>query len=107
MPVHQLLVKNKVAVVFHGHDHMFAKEELDGVVYQLVPQPGGMRTGNPRNAQEYGYVHGDVLGGAGYVRVKVAGSEATVDYILSLSPKDETGTRRNGAVAFSYTVRGR
>ena len=105
MPVHQLLVKNKVAVVFHGHDHMFAKEELDGVVYQLVPQPGRTRAGSPRSAQEYGYIHGDVLGGSGYVRVKVGEGAARVDYVLSLSPRDETGTRKNGAVAYSYSVR--
>ncbi len=54
MPIHQLLTEQGVSIVFHGHDHMFAREELDGVVYQLVPQPGNPRTGVPRNAQEYG-----------------------------------------------------
>jgi hypothetical protein len=39
MPIHQLLVRNKVAAVFHGHDHLFAKQDLDGIVYQEVPQP--------------------------------------------------------------------
>ena len=105
MPIHQVLAKNKVAIVFHGHDHMFAKEELDGVIYQLVPQPGQARTGNPRNAQEYGYIHGDVLGGSGYVRVEVAQDQAIVDYVLSVSPGEETGSRKNGAVAYSYNVR--
>jgi predicted phosphodiesterase len=105
IPVHQVLVKNRVAVVFHGHDHMFAKEELDGVVYQLVPQPAHARTGKPRNAREYGYIHGDVPGGSGYVRVKVAQDEAIVDYVLSVSPREETGSRKNGAVAYSYNVR--
>jgi len=51
MPIHEILAKNKVAVVFHGHDHMFAKEELEGVVYQLVPQPGNPRSGSPRSAR--------------------------------------------------------
>jgi hypothetical protein len=106
MPIHQLLVKHRVAVVFHGHDHIFAKEELDGVVYQLVPQPAHTRTGNPRNAQEYGYIHGGVLGGSGYARVKVAGDRAAIDYVLSVLPRDETGGRKNGAVAFSYNVGG-
>ncbi|HMV46563.1 MAG TPA: hypothetical protein PLD20_05060 [Blastocatellia bacterium] len=40
LPIHQLLVKHKVSAVFHGHDHLFAKEELDGIVYQEVSQPG-------------------------------------------------------------------
>ena len=39
-----LLVKN--IVVFHGHDHLYAKEELDGVIYQEV------RFGNTRSALE-------------------------------------------------------
>ena len=32
-----VLVQN---IVFHGHDHLFVKEELDGIIYQDVPQPG-------------------------------------------------------------------
>jgi hypothetical protein len=105
MPIHQLLVKNKVAVVFHGHDHMFAKEDMDGIVYQLVPQPGNPRSGSPRSAEEYGYTHGNVLGGSGFLRVKVAGSEAIIDYVLSLLPGGESGSRKNGNEVFSYTVR--
>jgi hypothetical protein len=104
MPVHQLLVKNKVSVVFHVHDHMFAKEELDGVIYQLVPQPGNPRSGNPRSAQEYGYIHGDVLGGAGHVRIKVSEKAAVIEYVPSLLPGNEAASRKNGDVAFSYEV---
>ncbi len=40
---HQLMVKQRVNTVFHGHDHLFAKEEVDGVIYQSVPQPGNPR----------------------------------------------------------------
>ena len=105
MPIHQLLVKNRVSILFHGHDHFFAKEELDGVIYQLVPQPGNAaRGGPPRNAEEYGYVHGEVLGGSGHLRVTVSGSEARVDYVLSVLSKDETGSRKNGSTAHSYAI---
>jgi len=91
--------------LFHGHDHFFAKEELDGVIYQLVPQPGNAaRGGPPRNAEEYGYVHGEVLGGSGHLRVTVSGSEARVDYVLSVLSKDETGSRKNGSTAHSYAI---
>ncbi len=51
-PIHQLLVDNGVSIVFHGHDHMFVKQDLDGVVYQLVPQPGHPRPGSTRSAPE-------------------------------------------------------
>ena len=36
-PDGQLLVKYKVTVFFHGHDHEYAYESRDGVIYQLVP----------------------------------------------------------------------
>ena len=39
VPVHQLMIDNGVAAYFHGHDHQFVHEEIDGIVYQLVPSP--------------------------------------------------------------------
>jgi len=103
-PIHQLLVENKVSIVFHGHDHIFVKQDLDGIVYHLLPQPAHQRYGNTRNAEVYGYVHGDVLPGSGHLRVTMSGNEATVDYILSYLPEDEDAGRTNGAIAHSYTI---
>lgn len=40
MPIHQFLIANKVNAVFHGHDHFYAYQQLDGIVYQECPQPG-------------------------------------------------------------------
>ena len=104
LPIHQLLVKHHVAAVFHGHDHLFAKEELDGIIYQLVPQPGQPRFDNPRSATEYGYIYGDVLGSSGHLRVTVAATEAKVEYIRAYLPEDERQDRQNGEVAYSYTL---
>ena len=39
-PVHQLFADTKVTIIFQGHDHMYAREKVDGVVYQEVPNPG-------------------------------------------------------------------
>ena len=36
---HQLFVDYGVNIFIHGHDHLFVKQELDGVIYQLAPQP--------------------------------------------------------------------
>jgi hypothetical protein len=80
-PIQQVLVDNRVSAVFHGHDHMYVKEELDGIIYQEVPQPGNTRTGRPRNADEYGYTHGGIVGGGGYVRVTVSPAEAMIEFI--------------------------
>ena len=37
LPVHQLLVRNHVAAVFKAHDNFYARQELDGIIYQMVP----------------------------------------------------------------------
>jgi hypothetical protein len=94
MPIHQLLVRNKVSVVFHGHDHLYAKQDLDGIVYQEVPQPGNRGNNRtPRYAAEYGYRDGVILGSSGHLRVVVSASQATVDYV-----------RTDRSVAHSYSI---
>ena len=79
LPIHQLLVRNHVAIVFHGHDHFYAWQTLDGIVYQEVPQPGDAR-GNS-HAAEYGYRQGTFQDSSGYMRVKVSPSRLTADYV--------------------------
>lgn len=103
MPIHQLLVKHKVSAVFHGHDHLFAKEDLDGIVYQEVPQPGHPRYDSPRNAAEYGYTTGEIQGSAGHLRITMAKDKAKVDYVRSYLPKDN---RPNATVGYSYALPG-
>ena len=105
LPIHQLFVKNGVSIVFHGHDHLFVKEELDGIVYQEVPQPGHP-TGGTRSAEEYGY-SGVILGSSGHVRVTVAPREARLDYVRSIVPGVTKGSLANGEVEHSYTLRPR
>ena len=102
-PIHQLLVEHGVNVVFHGHDHMFIKQDLDGIVYQLVPQPGHPRSGT-KSAKEYGYLSGEVQGSSGHVRVRVDGDSARVDYVRAYLPAAEGGNRRNGDVSYSYML---
>ena len=92
MPIHKLLVQNRVNIVFHGHDHLYAKQDLDGIVYQEVPQPGDPR-GNTRSAADYGYKGGVLLGGSGHLRVLVSASQAAVEYV-----------RTDRSVAHSYAI---
>lgn len=106
MPLHQLMVKYHVNVFFHGHDHFYARQEKDGVIYQLVPQPG-TRNYNSSPAAEYGYFAGKILPCAGYLKVTVTDSTAKVDYVRSYLPEDESAQRKNGAVEYSYTLRSR
>jgi hypothetical protein len=103
-PIHELLMRNHVTAVFHGHDHLYAKQDLDGIVYQEVPQPGDPRP-NIRNAAEYGYKSGAILSSSGHLRVRVSGTRATVEYIRAYLPNDERADRHNGDVAHSYVAK--
>jgi hypothetical protein len=104
MPIHQLLVKHHVSVVFHGHDHLFVKQDLDGIVYQEVPQPGYSRLGNIRSAVEYGYLSGEIQSSSGHLRVHVSEESTRVDYVRSYLSSQENSQRKNGDVSYSYPI---
>ena len=105
MPIHQLLVKHKVSVVFHGHDHFYAHQELDDVVYLMVPQPGQQAFDRVRNAEEYGYVRGEFLPPSGHIRVTVTGEKSSVEYVRAYVPQSESAQRKNGQVGHSFTIK--
>jgi hypothetical protein len=93
--IHQLMVDNHVNIFFQGHDHIFVKQELDGVIYQSLPEPA-----NPFYTLEndQAYKSGDKLPNSGHVRVTVSPNGVTVDYIRSYLDKPDE-------LAFSYTVK--
>jgi hypothetical protein len=102
-PIHQLMAENHTSVFFHGHDHFYAKQEKDGVIYQEVPQPSNRNITN-MNASKYGYAEGVLLPGRGYLLVSVSDSGVRVDYVKTLLPNEENGGSKNGDVAYSYTL---
>lgn len=79
-PIHALLKKHGVSIVFHGHDHFYAKQERDGIIYQLVPQPGLYRDGNNQIASEYGYSEGVFYQAPGYLFVTVDNEKIDVQF---------------------------
>ena len=84
--VHDIMVDNCVSTVFHGHDHQYAYETRDGVIYTAAPSASF--TGNFN-----GYTVGTGgLGGEtiyansasqqpGYIKLTVGPSQATVAYM--------------------------
>ena len=104
VPIHQLFVDNGVSAYIHGHDHIYAREELDGIVYLEVAKPDD--AGYAWDPYGYGYnedlyLHAIVmLPNSGYIRVAVSPSEANFEYVRSYLP----GDGENGVVADSFTI---
>lgn len=105
MPIHKLLVNNRVTAVFHGHDHVYARQILDGVIYQEVPQPSAANNTSGANlAKEYHYDSGVIQSSSGHLKVTVSAQGVKGEYIRSWLPGSETSTRKNRQVDDTWTV---
>ena len=89
-PIHQLLIDTKVSFVFKGHDHLYVKQELDGIVYQTVPQPS--HPGEKLDVKQYGYLSGKGIGGSGFIKVSTESNVAKVEFV-----------KFDGSIGDSYT----
>jgi hypothetical protein len=99
VPIHQLMVANGVSVFFYGHDHQYAYQERDGVVYQLVPAPSMTGSGFGLYSESDPHTI-RVLPNSGHLRVTVSPIQATVDYVRS----DTTPGGINGQITYSYNI---
>jgi hypothetical protein len=104
VPIHQLLSRYKVSAVLHGHDHLFAHQERDGIVYQEVPQPGHGGANTSRDAEQYGYKSGTVLGNSGYLRITVAPDHVKVDFLGVPAESDARQGSAMHQVLHSYNI---
>lgn len=105
LPIHQLMVKHRVNIFFQGHDHLYAKEELDGIVYQEVPMAcdSTYEIGVLANADAY---TGIILDGSGHLRVSVDSNDVTVDFIRAYLPADTVNSlHKNREIAYSYSLK--
>ncbi len=95
------MVANKVKIFFQGHDHIWVRQQLDGVTYQTLPQPA-----DPNYAfdNEDAYQSGDKFPNSGYTRATVAPGGVKVEYVRMYLPADEGAGKTSGSVAFSYTL---
>ncbi len=105
LPIHQLLVKNGVSAVFHGHDHLYARQELDGIVYLEVPQPSAKnyKTG-PNLATEFQYTSGIIASSSGHIRVTVSPEKAVVQYVRAWLPEQEKAGVQNGQIDDEWVI---
>lgn len=116
-PIHQLLNDTGVTIFFSGHDHLFAREKVDNVIYQEVPNPAD-NTYTAFNSDaymparvslpgaRYDPSYGVVMSNAGHVLITVAPDQVTVAYIRAVLPGDEARAGgANNVVAFSYSIK--
>jgi hypothetical protein len=89
LPIHQLFVKYGVTAFFQGHDHIFCRQELDGVIYQSCPCPS---SAEDSLYNDTAYRSGDKVAGNGLVQVQVNSGNVSVKLIRpvpgSLKPKE-------------------
>jgi Calcineurin-like phosphoesterase len=91
VPIHQLMVANHVSAFFYGHDHLYAYQMRDGVVYQEVPS-GGLTGQGLQSYYNNSYTL-NLLPSPGHLRVTVSPEQATVDYVYT-----------TGQLAATYTI---
>jgi hypothetical protein len=104
-PIHQLLVDNKVTAVLHGHDHVYVKQQLDGIIYQELSQPSARNSNNGASlASTYHYDAGTIVSSSGYLRMTVAPEQVTAEYVRTWIPATGSAAA-NGHVDETWTVR--
>ena len=98
--IHRLFVDNGVDIFFHGHDHIYAREEADGVIYQECPFPA-----YSGNVLGFGVYKDDPPGtivkpDSGHLRITVSPEKATVEYVRAFLP----GAGSNGQIEYRYSI---
>jgi hypothetical protein len=104
-PIKDLLTENKVNAFFHGHDHFFGKQEKDCLIYQECPQPSHPSYQNANQADDYGYLSGQILPNSGHLRLTVQPEEIKVEYVRAYLPAVENSTRKNKDVSATYFLK--
>ena len=103
-PIKELLKENRVTIFFHGHDHLFAKQEKECLIYQETPQPSHPNFNNAGQADEYGYLNGEILPNSGHLRVTVDTNSVKVEYVRAYKAADENGNRHNKDISAFYEI---
>lgn len=100
-PIHALMARTRVTIFFQGHDHVFARQQLDGVTYQTVPEPA-----DPNYALYFAdaYAGADLMPNSGHLRVSVSPDKVRVEYHRSWLAKDQPGGAGALPAAFAYEL---
>lgn len=105
VPIQEMLKRHGVTAVFHGHDHLYVAQTIDGMAYQEVPQPGHPGNTAARMAAAYGYVQGVALGESGHLRLRFEPQQLVVDLVGSAVTRDGRSAPDNARVLHSYVLK--
>ena len=111
MTIHQLMVSNNVTIFFQGHDHIFVRQQLDGVTYQSLPNPADPNYSLFNSDAYTNFIY--KTNNTGYTRVNVSPTNVKVEYVRTILPANELPNGitnnappgvTNGQVAYSYII---
>ena len=105
-PIQELFERTKITAFVQGHDHVFARENVNGVAYITLPEPADP---NYVLYNSGAYTNADIAPNSGRVRFTVSPTGVTVEYIRSwMKGDDPDGERAAGALdplpAYSFTI---
>ncbi len=113
-PIKDLLLSNNVQAFFHGHDHLYVKEEyykpgnsngIPDFIYQEVPQPSQtIFSTNAAAGYAYTNANSTVIASSGHLRVTVSPTNALVEYVRVFLPANEGAGRTNRMISHSYNI---
>ena len=101
-PIHQLMATNHVTMFVQGHDHIFVRQQLDGVTYLTLPNPADNNYSLFNSDAYTDYIY--KTNNSGYVRFTVSAANVKVDYVRAYLPADEGPGKTNGMVEYSFTL---
>jgi 3',5'-cyclic AMP phosphodiesterase CpdA len=107
-PIHDIMANEGVNIFFHGHDHVYVCQTLDGVIYQACPRPKDSSYSDGFYDDGH-YVSGVKRNNSGHIQVTVSPEDVEVAYIRSVLEDDEPLLEDsvliyNGDVSHTYSV---
>jgi len=100
-PIQKIMEDTGVTIFFQGHDHLFAREVVNGVIYQTLPKPAESTADRQSNPDAF--PDAEILGNSGFLHVTVAEEHVQVDYERTYDMLEDTANPAAGTV-YSYTV---
>ena len=107
--LHDMLEAQGVTALFHGHDHGFAHQTLDGIHYIECPTISGVsvfqRLYDEGFLKAADYENGITMGNNGYIRVRVNPEKILIEYIGTIRDVDEAiQGYKNGEIRYAAVL---